>query len=426
MQIKCHGIPISVELHILLESIRYTFNPDADLEVDLEILKNHDTVKLRKLVNYNRIKPMLLNFDRTYHILESELRIELEKAHQNQVQKNLKNIKVTQDILKLLSDHQIPCLPMKGSLFINTIYQNQQIREVNDIDILCQKQHVRHVIRLLQHKGYQLRLGSKYFPAEHEAGLLDLLLKDDHFNEISLSKQGVHIDLHWELCKPYNCIQFSAGQLFENTQIVDFYGQQITLPSNENLFWMMMIHHGGVERWSKLKFIADLWAFQREFGSIIDMDETMEKSHHFKINRAVLLGFSMLEFVSKDQIIGSKIEAEAEQFIQDDTKINQELQNLAATKSIDLKKQRVSKTNSLTQDILKQVINRWELAEVRTSDAAWSKHKMRLSGIDPTVSKINALRLYVRHYWTYHRFQRYPKSSGMLSLLNRIKNRLKS
>ena len=426
MQIKFSGTRISIELHILLEAIQHAFNAETKQDVHVEVLKKHNPERLRKLVNYHRIKPLLLNFDRSYPFLDAGFRMDLEHAHVQQVKKNLRNIKITQDILKMLSVHEIPCLPMKGSLFINTIYRNQQIREVNDIDILCQKKDVRQVIRLLQNEGYQLRLGAKYFQAEHEAGLLDILLKDDYFNEISLSKPGVHIDLHWELCKPYNGIQFKAHLLFENTELGDFYGQQIVVPSTENLYWMLMIHHGAVERWSKLKFIADLWAFHQAYGSIIDMDRILEQSHHYKINRAIQFGYFLSDtvLINRDDVADSG--AYTHKLKKNDSLNNPDSHYPDNNSLGEPKFSELAATSPVASDFLKQVLERWELAEVLTSEVAWSKLRLRLKSLDPEVSKFKALVFYIRHYWNHERLKRFPESIGLLSFINRIKNRLKS
>lgn len=373
---------LSAELNILIESLRHSFIPEA-VVMPPDDLARHNTKKLRSAVNLHRVKPLLLELNQKNNFLDADFRKALELNQLTQVAGNLKSIHEAQIILESLDEFNIPCMLLKGSLFINTIYRNRQLREVRDIDILCKGEHVLSVVRMLQSRGFIVKVGTRTIEQQHLEGIFELLLKSGHFNEVTLIKNGINVDLHWRLYKSYLGYNYESEQLLDNTFKGDFYGKEVRLPVPTDLFWMLLIHHGGNENWSKFKFLADLMAFLNTYEKEIDWETVLKDAENYCILNKLLHGFWLLKHV-----IGFPVPKA----------VSDRLKNESFTG-------------------FRLVIKTWEQENSVSDENINLKHRIRYLTRDKSISSLMYLKNYMGFFWMRNKIKHYPRKFGLASFL---------
>src|SRR5690606_35117485 len=100
-----------------------------------------------------------------------------------------------------------------------------------------------------------------------------------------------------QLCKAYFGFNYDSGQLLDKTGVGDFYGQKALVPGAADIFMLLLIHHGGTERWNKFKFLSDLMAFMERYGSEIDWKKMSDAAEKHHLLHTMLNGFWLLKHV---------------------------------------------------------------------------------------------------------------------------------
>ena len=246
---------LSPELEILIRAIRFVIDVHPD-ENESPIPK-FDTRRLMRLAAQHRLRPILAEYDKQYNILDPQTRTHLESIRSRQIQRNLKMVHVLHQVIKKLESIGVDVLPMKGNLFIHVLYGNQQLRETGDIDILVPRYQLKDAVLALEELGFELNVGYKIVPREYRDGLLKMMIDSPHQSELKLDDGTFHIDLHWKLAQPYYGLQTREDEIFQQAESTTMHNREIKVPCTLDIFWMMMVHHGGKEHWKNLRHLVD-------------------------------------------------------------------------------------------------------------------------------------------------------------------------
>jgi hypothetical protein len=217
-----------------------------------------DTERLLKLAAHHKLRPVLLAYDREVNVLPPEARQKLELQCTHIIAKNLRMVRLYHLISEVLTEQQIPVLPLKGNLFLSRYYQNQQLREIGDLDILIPPEYILQASDVLRKIGVNPDLGPDKSSESDQNSYLHRKLNSSSQCEAKFKYQDIHVDVHWELTHPHYLVGLNSSDLFSKAAPDDFFGKQVLMPHSDHTFWMLVAHHGGKENWTRLRHILDM------------------------------------------------------------------------------------------------------------------------------------------------------------------------
>ena len=211
---------------------------------------------------------------------------------------NLSAARETVCFLDFLTRHNIKAIPFKGIFFIHELYDKKSLREGSDLDILVRREDAARALKLLiDEGGYRFSLPDKFLNERSTDQVISVLLSMQGFHEVGLDKKQdsmVHIDFHWDAYENFYQYKLPVDLLFSNIVSKPFFDSECSLPDKETIFWTLIIHHGGREIWSRLKYFCDLIAFYQKYGAEMNWEEILKKAEKFKMKRLIVDAFYCL------------------------------------------------------------------------------------------------------------------------------------
>ncbi|TDE16269.1 nucleotidyltransferase domain-containing protein [Dyadobacter psychrotolerans] len=247
----------SSELKLLLAACFGTVVPAPE---------NFDSGRLQKLVSYHGIRPQFLAFIHQNN-LDISFRSSLAGLCQNIAINNLLSVRQQAEIIKLLENNGIQSYAYKGSLWAEWLYGDVGKREFGDIDLLIKPAQFEPAIEVLKSAGY--------LPDEYRQYLLDkpdrkadFFKTDYHIPLVNTSlNTSSMVEAHWQVAYPRLCFDFFSDEWDKYQETYSLHKSHIKGFSNEYQFLLLLVHHGGKEQWSRIKYIADFSAYLKSHGS---------------------------------------------------------------------------------------------------------------------------------------------------------------
>ena len=293
---------LSTELQILIEACKISLL-DATPDV-LEELVSHPSVhwkRLTQMAAYHKVRPILYAAFKKcspHNIPVSYL----EQYQHRALRHSMHNLLMDQEtarLLNLLKKKQVRVLPYKGSLLSHKIYQNNGLREVGDIDLYLPREDAKVGLEVLLEDGYEFEFRGKLKEGLSMKELIDTVLATYGWHEVTLKKQSVHgtlyIDFHWRLSESFYWYSLPDEILFEGIQSAYIHQVSVDIPSDKNIFLMMLVHHGGREAWLQLKSLCDLLMFFKTHQNHMDWQQLLQTAEKAKMKGILLWGTWLLE-----------------------------------------------------------------------------------------------------------------------------------
>ena len=134
-------------------------------------------------------------------------------------------------IIKVLADHAIPVVALKGYALAKSLYGDIGLRPMSDLDILVKEEHLVQAGRIL------LALG--YTPA---CALWDDTERTHHHLPPFTNQRGTRIELHWTLFDPGGPIHIDRDGLWERSVLVNEGDVEFRVLSPEDTCLHLCIH----------------------------------------------------------------------------------------------------------------------------------------------------------------------------------------
>jgi len=194
----------------------------------------------------------------------------LKEQSLNQAVFNMLFLKKSIAIGSDLAASKVNSFLMKGALWAWLLYESPGLREFGDIDFFLQKEHINAGLKVLADHNFEPDVYRKYLLATEKVA--QLYFETDY--QLPLTPTGNEmiksLEIQWNTTYPRYHYSFNWKELTNKMMSVEISNTALEVPSVENQLLMMIIHHGGVEQWDKLKYMADLVRILRKFGK--DMD----------------------------------------------------------------------------------------------------------------------------------------------------------
>jgi len=223
---------------------------------------------------------------------------------------NKVKLKELSRILKLLAAKGIFPVVYKGAILSSYAYGDYSIRKYSDVDLLINLKWLKGISEILETEGYTIEENFT-----HEQRLKNLENgKTCNFNLFTpRGNFRIHLENHFKLAGPELSLSFDLNDFMfpPEARVIDKFN--ILAPSLEDTLVTMSIHHGGKDKWLRLKNICDLaWMIHRH-GHIIQWDLVINKSKQIGTLRILLSGSHLAQNLFKvtlPEILKKEVEAD--------------------------------------------------------------------------------------------------------------------
>ena len=287
--------------HVISAFIRLSLNID-DRATFLDLLRSEKikpTIFLQQLQNHKCYEIILHTIKS--HKLRNTLpritkRIEVITQRRQTHNEELWNECIT--FAKELTNQSIPYVLYKGKAFAHQFYPSIRLRHSVDIDIGMALEDIPKAAAILRSQGYEEHKGSIDYNniSQSRAYHID-------FSYVKRDTQGkilYNIELHWTTAHHVLNIDYGFDQLLAKREEL-LLGKNLiyTLPKIEQAI-IMVIHHGMVDVWGKIRHLIDLHYVVEQLDEA-EMDLFISKLKELKLHRCYNQGLQLLAILKNEQ-----------------------------------------------------------------------------------------------------------------------------
>jgi hypothetical protein len=172
----------------------------------------------------------------------------------HQIKFNLLNMHAeTIRITRILEEHDLPYIIVKGIPLAIEIYGGSDKRQCKDIDLWVTPDNLEKVQKLLINAGYLQTLPSYQLSGYKK----NYYLCHKHDLAFFHSERKVEIELHFRL--EYFGINFFKFNQVATQQIISNKDQIVTLQHDYHVLYLML--HGAIHAWSRLRWLHDIYLY---------------------------------------------------------------------------------------------------------------------------------------------------------------------
>ncbi|MBX9688862.1 MAG: nucleotidyltransferase family protein [Candidatus Obscuribacterales bacterium] len=250
-------IPLRPELELLLLSARPLPKDGAGQEQIRKLLqeRNCNWQELLKAGEHHRLRPFL-HHNLKWHadLIPAEVISKLQETYLGLAFQNQMLAVETRRIFELFAQEGIDLVVLKGAPLAELLHGHPALRETFDIDILCRPEKALSARRKLVELGYQAIRKNSLNRLTNE--FICSKAFDKLQNEWTFSNGEHYIDLHWGMDEEL-LSKFKCEWLFENSQMMDFAGGKIKVPTIEALLPTLILH-SSKHLWERISWIGDI------------------------------------------------------------------------------------------------------------------------------------------------------------------------
>lgn len=210
------------------------------------------------------------------------------KQSNHQIKLSLLNMHAeTIRITRILEQHDLPYIIVKGVPLAIEIYGGSDKRQCKDIDLWVTPDNLEKAQKLLIDAGYQQTLPSYQLNGYKK----DYYLRHKHDLALFHTKRKVEIELHFRL--EYFGIKFFRFDQVTTQQIISNKCQIVTLQHDYHILYLML--HGAIHAWSRLRWLHDIYLYIMQ--DKCNLTRVYQLSLQLNCNHIVLQTLSLLDRV---------------------------------------------------------------------------------------------------------------------------------
>ncbi|NIJ52005.1 nucleotidyltransferase family protein [Dyadobacter arcticus] len=287
------NLKVSPELALLiqaaLENQRATQSPPQ--------LENLNWDRVTSLSRYHQIRPLLFDYIEgadLSHVPKPHFQL-LKNFTLGQAVTNMSFLKVSIDLYKQLMDRGVNVFLMKGALWAWMLYDKPGSREFGDVDYFVDKKDITKSLSILAGCGFEPDPYRKHLM--EESNISQQYLETDYqLPMLPTSESSLRsLEIQWNSSYPRYCYDFTWAELSKGMLEFKIANTHIKVPGMENQLLMMLIHHGGVEQWDKLKYVADFTRLLLKYGHSLDWDYISDVTKAKGFHRLLLESLGMVK-----------------------------------------------------------------------------------------------------------------------------------
>ncbi len=187
-------------------------------------------------------------------------------------------------VIKVLADHDIPVIALKGYALAKSLYGDLGLRPMSDLDFLVKEEHLVQAGRLLMAHGYT--------PA---CATWDGAVKAHHHLPPFTNPRGTRIELHWALVDPGSPIHIDGDGLWERSVLVQEGDVEFRVLSPEDTCLHLCIHAAlHLQTGLGLMPLCDIAGLIRTSAGALDWQVLSARAAQWNSGRCVYLTLLMV------------------------------------------------------------------------------------------------------------------------------------
>lgn len=188
-------------------------------------------------------------------------------------------------VIKLLDEHSIRALAIKGPVLSQIIHGDITQRQFSDVDILVKKSDMYRSLELLTSIGYM----SEYPIAFLKNSTLLSVGKDFPTTH---TKNNVLIEFHWKLFLDRH-IKKSNINLFSDSNYISKINNISVETLELGALLLYLLLHGSKHYWERIEWIVDIDRLIRLHGEAIDWNALAKMAHEMEIEFMYYMGLAV-------------------------------------------------------------------------------------------------------------------------------------
>jgi len=227
----------------------------------------------------------------------------LKEQSLNQAVFNMVFLKKSIEIASDLAANHVNSFLMKGALWAWLLYESPGLREFGDIDFFLQKENISEGLKILARHNFEPDVYRKYLLETDKVARL--YFKTDYQLPLTpIGSQMVQsLEIQWNTSYPRYHYSFDWNELTGKMMSVNVANTVLKVPAVENQLLMMVIHHGGIEQWDKLKYMADFVRILQRFGKEMDWAYIVSKTKQKGFLKILLESLGMVKILTGDNYL---------------------------------------------------------------------------------------------------------------------------
>ncbi len=267
--------PISYETALYLTSAKLDWQ-----EVILKAKKH----KIGALIYYH-LKPHLEDLPIPKEQIET-----LRKIHDWTVSFNKHMYRDIKTLAQELNKRKIKYILLKGALLVATVYNNEPLRPVGDIDILVKDKDIESVQEIIKTLGYQPTIEDekirKLYRTSHHH-LVPYYKKHDSKNTV--------IEIHRSLVPLPSVLGFGEDEIWDKAIPITIDNTQVNSLSYEQMVNYLCIHGLFTDASITLRQILDLSLVIRHFADDIDWQKLSDIAKKSVLSKSVYIALNLVK-----------------------------------------------------------------------------------------------------------------------------------
>lgn len=205
-------------------------------------------------------------------------------AYSRQVSKN--NLRFYGELRKLLSsleEKEIPVILLKGIYLAEHVYENRGLREMNDMDLLFKREHLKPAYQELIEMGYE--------PLSHVYvnDISHTILQSQHLPRL-IKKNAAGFEIHWSITKQDRSYHVDPNEIIKRAKKINNSSSNVLSLSTEDLLLHLCLHTSYQHNFSfGIRPFCDLTAVIDRFYGELEWDVVCSRSEAYGWSRGVLL-----------------------------------------------------------------------------------------------------------------------------------------
>lgn len=260
--------------------------------------------KLYRLAEWHRIRPLLSKGLKDHSIVAPEdWANRMKRFRLDQTMYSLLLFEKTIKIYNHLSSAGISVFPMKGTIWASLYYGDPGMREFGDIDFFLKKEQLTPAVTAMRELDFVPDSYRKFLLTTERS----VKAYRDTDYQLPLAPvqdpEGELVELQWNVSYPRFAYTFHYDDIMKDSVEYRLMGSIIHLPRPEHQLILMIIHHGGIEQWDKLKYVADLLFFLKKHSENLDWPYVERLSREKGVFILLSTGLSLLRTINSDVLI---------------------------------------------------------------------------------------------------------------------------
>lgn len=265
-----------------------------------------DWPTLLRLADRHKLMPLV--FTHLHRLCPQTVPAPVLQTLRARFQKNLRQmlLRATElvRIVRVLREHGIQALPLKGPVLAIYAYGNLALRQAGDLDLLIPPTAVRQTLTLLQTLGYSRTLA--LHPAQEAAHIR-------HGSEMALAceTRRIKVDLHWRFTDNWYMFPLALDDVWPRLATLVMADTRVPTLAGEDML-LYLCYHGSKHHWDRLSWLCDVAALLRRHPDV-DWDRLMQRATVLRNQRALTLGLQVAH-----RLIGSALPEPVRQYTRQD------------------------------------------------------------------------------------------------------------